>query len=142
MSIGKFCTFFSTNFVVVVGPCASAKDNANCCVTSIFYTYNTMSGGYSMYATMTLCLRQMGCRFAQSRNSEMHGPTTTNDKSFKKKRKTFLYSFLSPSLKNSFIYTNLNMIFLKFIMAGAKSGPPKGRQKNPAGSGWLSSHAR
>jgi hypothetical protein len=40
------------------------------------------------------------------------------------------------------MYTNLNMNFSKFIMAGANSGPPKWRQYSPAGSGWLSSHVR
>ena len=37
------------------------------------------------------------------------------------------------------MYTKLNMIFYKFIMAEANSGPPKWRQYSPAGSGWLSS---
>jgi len=50
----------------------------------------------------------------------------------KKKCKIFLYSFWSPSLKNHFIYTNLNMIFFNFIMAGRKSGPPKPRQDSPS----------
>jgi len=32
------------------------------------------------------------------------------------------------------MYTDLNMIFYKFIMAERKSGPPKPRQKIPVGS--------
>ena len=34
------------------------------------------------------------------------------------------------------MYTKLNMIFYKFIMAEANSGPPKWQQYSPAGSGW------
>jgi hypothetical protein len=55
-------------------------------------------------------------------------------KSIKKKCKNFLYSFGSPSLRFHFMYTNLNMVFYKFIMAGEKSRPPKPLQKIPVGS--------
>ena len=34
------------------------------------------------------------------------------------------------------MYTKLNMIFYKFIMAEANSGPPKWQQYSPASSGW------
>jgi hypothetical protein len=40
------------------------------------------------------------------------------------------------------MYTNLNMIFYKFILAGAKSRPPKPQWDSPACSGWSSSHVR
>ena len=50
-----------------------------------------------------------------------------------KKCKNFLYSFGSPSLGFHFTYTNLNMVFYKFIMAGRKSCPPKRRQEIPVG---------
>jgi len=56
-----------------------------------------------------------------------------DNKFIKKKCKNFLYSFGSPSLKFHFMYTNLNMVFYKFIMAGRKSHPPKGRQEIPVG---------
>ena len=48
-----------------------------------------------------------------------------------------LRSLLKKSVKFSyihFIYTDLNMIFLKFIMAGEISGPPKPQQYIPVGS--------
>jgi len=62
-----------------------------------------------------------------------HGPTAMTSKFIKKKCKNFLYSFGYPSLKFHFMYTNLNMVFYKFIMAGRKSHPPKGRQEIPVG---------
>ena len=62
-----------------------------------------------------------------------HGPTATTTKSVKKKGQNFLYSFLSRSLKNNFMYTNLNMSFYKYIMAGAKSCPPKPQWEIPVG---------
>jgi len=67
----------------------------------------------------------------------MNARTLDNDQvQLKKKCQNFLYPFLSPSLKNRFMYTKLNMIFYKFIMAEANSGPPKWQQYSPAGSGW------
>jgi hypothetical protein len=63
-----------------------------------------------------------------------HGPTAMTTKSVEKKCKNLLYQFWSPLLKIHFMYTDLNMIFLKFIMAGEISGPPKPRQYIPVGS--------
>jgi hypothetical protein len=81
----------------------------------------------------------MSCHFLRE-DARTHGDD--DEVIEKKKCQNFLYLFWSRSLKKYFMYTNLNTILYKFIMAGANSGPPKPWRDSPACSGWYLSHAR
>ena len=74
-----------------------------------------------------LCSLQIQHGPIQSRQLHFTNAQTLDDDEvqLKKKCENLLYPFLSLSLKNHFMYTKLNMIFYKFIMAEPNSHPPK-----------------